>query len=147
MYAYMSSGFDSVQMAEVRQTDRPYSSRDLWAFPTPSWLTSTLAQLERVEHGPNAAGIGDFRDAVAAANAIRAIVKTVTLQSLPFPEVVPASGGAIVAIWRNGDRVLELAAFPDTTTVFERLENGQEVPEEHTLASSDKYFLWLGGKS
>jgi hypothetical protein len=147
MYMGTDLGFRAVQFAEIRPASKSFSANDVWTFPNPAWLTATLTQLDRVESGPNAAGIGDFRNAYAAANAIRSIVSTVTLQSLPFPEVVPASGGAIVAIWRSGDRVLELAGFPDGNTVFERLESGVEIEDADQAEPWDTYFRWVSSRA
>jgi hypothetical protein len=92
----------------------------------PSWRIVAffaIADLENRE--PKVVpGLGELAASKRAADSLRAYLLPINESSLPFPRIVPATGGAILLVWSSGDRSLEIASFPDGEIVLEALDHG-----------------------
>jgi hypothetical protein len=105
------------------------------------WTFSMIAKLEGQE-SKVVPGLGDLKASDKAANALRAYLLALREPSLPFPRIVPATGGAILLLWTSGARSIEIASFPDGEIVLEALECG--VPnEELSEQGLDHAVGWL----
>jgi hypothetical protein len=92
----------------------------------PKWRILAFSAIEKLESlEPQVVpGLGDLRTSDNAANALRAYLLTINESSLPFPRIIPASGGAILLVWTSENRTIEIASFPDGEIVLEALEQG-----------------------
>lgn len=126
------------------------SSFIIWAMrsaTTPSfgsWKSYVFARIAKLERGPSVPGLGNLQVSEQAVSQLRLQLAEVSIQSLPYPSVVPISGQGVYMDWRSGTRAVELTAFADGELVFEATEAGNSV-ELQGIDRLDSYLKWLLG--
>lgn len=106
------------------------------------WKNDVFAKLAKLERGPNVPGFGNFRLSESAAGQLRLQLERVSLESLPFPTVVPLSGEGAQLDWRTGDRSVEVTAFADGELVIEAIQGGNPI-ELDEATGLESYLEWL----
>jgi hypothetical protein len=139
---------------EIRESFKRPESRSALAFAAwfqdpsvdlaGSWKSEVFAKLAKLERGPDVPGFGNFRLSGEAAGQLRLQLAGISLQSLPFPSVVPLSGRGAQLDWRTGDRSVEVTAFADGELVIEAAEGGRQIDLDE-LTGLESYLEWLIG--
>ncbi len=107
-----------------------------------TWKSEVFTRIAKLERGPTVPGIGNLQASERAAGVLRLQLAGVTIQSLPFPSVVPISGQGLHVDWRSGMRAIEITSFADGELVIVAKEAGRDVPFEED-ESLDSYLKWL----
>jgi len=125
-----------------------YASSTMDAIPTgdlPAWLRASAARLLRLcGLKPNWDSYGSPPPSLALVKGIVRLLQLAEKETLPEPEVVPASGGGIQLEWYLGRRELEIEFTGTGQIEYLRSDNERQEEKEDVVKDIDDLRCLLG---
>jgi hypothetical protein len=144
---YLASDCDVLVLREMASAVRPEWDSAVPAYVS-QWKTNAISHVLRLgQLENNWDSYGSPKPSHNVVETALAIINTIPFDDLPFPDVVPVSGGGIQLEWSMEGRELEIQVRADGSLEFLQSENHEPTGEGPitSVALLLSLVLWLQG--